>query len=441
MLAFAVILIIATLLLRSRQKRRINLELQKNNESLQAALKEKDNALKTAAKANAAKSEFLSNMSHDIRTPMTAILNLTELAMDELNEPDMLKDDLSKIKLSGNYLMGLINDVLDMSRIESGKMTLNPSVYTHADFISYMDSITLPLCEKQGVSFQWDKGSTSYDVYVDIIRFNQIFYNLLSNAIKYTPPGGSVFLEVKNNHVKDNVLYCDFIIRDTGIGMSEEFIKKLFTPFERAENVNAYTGTGLGLSITKQILDMMHGSINIESELKKGTTVTFQIPMPIATKEQISSLTDKNADTNSLQSLHNNSKETIRLLLAEDHPLNQEIITRILQKRNYEVHCVSDGSQALSQFASSEIGYFSAIIMDIRMPVMDGYEATKAIRALDREDAKSVVIIAMSANAYDEDVKKSMAAGMNAHLAKPVEAQKMYETLEEMIKDNTKQTC
>lgn len=432
-LMVAVLAVIAALLLRSRQKRLTNLALQESNESLQTALREKDAALKAAADANTAKSEFLSNMSHDIRTPMTAILNLTELSFDEMDQPELLKEDLTKIKLSGNYLMGLINDVLDMSRIESGKMTLNPSVYSHADFVSYMDSITTPLCEQKGVSFQWDKGSTAYDVYVDITRFNQVFYNLLSNAIKYTPPGGSVTLQVKNNQVIDGVLFCDYVISDTGIGMSEEFQKKLFTPFERADNVNAYAGTGLGLRITKQIIDLMHGTIHFDSKLGEGTTVTLRLALPVATELQcLKSLSCNASEDNAAPKC---VRKFARILLADDNELNLEIITRLLQKKGYEVMCTQNGAEALAAFSESAAGYFSAIIMDIRMPVMDGYEATRAIRALDRPDAKTIPVIAMSANAYDEDVRKSLAAGMSLHLSKPIETAKLFQALDELIGD------
>lgn len=384
-------------------------------------------------RATNAKSEFLSNMSHDIRTPMMAILNLTDLSLEEMDQPEQLKEDLTRIKMSGHYLLGLINDVLDMSRIESGKMTLNPSVYTHADFVRYMDSMTTPLCKQRKIHFTWDKGSTGYDVYVDITRFNQVFYNLLSNAIKYTPEGGSVSLLVTNNHVKDGVLYCDFVFRDTGIGMSAEFQKKLFTPFERAENVNAYAGTGLGLSITKQIVDLMQGTIRIDSEPDKGTTVTLMLPMPLATEAQRQASTNLRDATKESVSAHQAEKRLLRILLAEDHKLNQEIITRLLQKRNYEVSCTSDGAEALAAFMDRSAGYFAAIIMDIRMPVMDGLIATQAIRALDRPDAKIIPIIAMSANAYDEDVKKSLDAGMDAHLSKPIEPERLYETLAMLI--------
>ena len=373
-------------------------------------------------------------MSHDIRTPMTAILNLTDLSMEELEQPELLREDLGKIKTSGHYLLGLLNDVLDMSRIESGKMTLSPRVYTHADFVSYMDSMTEPLCKQRGIHFDWDKGTTGYDVYVDITRFNQVFYNLLSNAIKYTPEGGSVSLQVKNNRVEDGVLYCDFVIKDTGIGMSEEFQKKLFTPFERADNVNAYNGTGLGLSITKQIVELMNGTIHIDSALGKGTTVTVWLPMPIATKEQcqaaLNSGTALKADAASARS---DKSRVERILLAEDHKLNQEIIKRLLQKRNYEVQCTADGAQALEAFSSSAVGAYAAVIMDIRMPVMDGLAAAKAIRALKRPDAKTIPIIAMSANAYDEDVQKSLDAGMNVHLSKPIEPEKLYDKLTQLI--------
>lgn len=393
-----------------------------------------ESKLAGAEAANRAKTEFLSNMSHDIRTPMTAILNLTDLSLDELDQPDLLKEDLTKIKLSGSYLLGLLNDVLDMSRIESGKMVFNPSVYTHADFVRYMDSITKPLCENQGISFQCDMGNTDYDIYVDVTRMNQIFYNLLSNAIKYTRQGGIVSLQVKNNKVVNDVLHCDFVIKDNGIGMSEEFQKKLFTPFERAENVSAYVGTGLGLSITKKIVDLMHGTIHVESQPDAGTTVTVQLPLPLATEAQSLAARSSSAAAAVKAHIHPDEQEMIHILLAEDHKLNQEIITRLLKKREYTVHCTSNGAEAIDAFSESAAGFYSAVIMDIRMPLKDGFEATRAIRALDRPDAKDIPIIAMSANAYDEDVKKSMDAGMNAHLSKPIEPQNLYETLKKYIK-------
>lgn len=417
--AFAVLLIIISAVVWNTRK------LNRLNRRLRAEAARADSSSR-------AKSEFLSNMSHDIRTPMTAILNLTDLSLDELDQPELLKEDLRKIRVSGHYLMGLLNDVLDMSRIESGKMTLNPSVYTHAAFVNYMDSMTAPLCKQRKISFTWDKGSTGYDVYVDVTRFNQVFYNILSNAIKYTPEGGSVSLLVTNNHVKDGMLYCDFVIRDTGIGMSEKFQQKLFTPFERAENVNAYAGTGLGLSITKQIVDLMHGSIRIDSAPGKGTTVTLTLPMPLATEEQRRS-SGAGCPVKADGAAHDDGGREIRILLAEDHRLNQEIITRLLEKRSCDVQCTSDGAEALAAFSGSPAGYYAAIIMDIRMPVMNGLAAAQAIRALNRSDAATVPIIAISANAYDEDVKKSMAAGMNAHLSKPIEPEKLYEVLAQLI--------
>lgn len=216
--------------------------------------------------------------------------------------------------------------------------------------------------------------------------------------------------------------------------MSEEFQKKLFTPFERAENVNAYAGTGLGLSITKQIIELMDGTINIESALGKGTTVTLTLAMPIATEEQRAAA-HGNSDADRADSfVPDEGRPSMRILLAEDNQLNREIITRLLQKRNYEVECAADGAEALAVFSESTVGYFNAVIMDIRMPVLDGLSATKEIRALDRADAKLVPIIAMSANAYDEDVKKSLDAGMNAHLSKPIEPEKLFEALSRLIR-------
>ncbi len=391
------------------------------------------NALDEAKIASNAKSVFLSSMSHDIRTPMNAILNLTDMAMDEIHEPESLAADLQKIKVSSNFLLGLINDILDMSRIESGKLELNPSVYSFCDFVSYMESITLPLCKKSGVSFSWDRNGNWASIYVDITRFNQIFYNILSNAIKYTPAGGSVTMTISNYHIEDGLLYADFCIRDTGIGMSEEFQKKLFTPFERADEASAYIGTGLGLSITKQIVQLMNGTIHVESKLSEGTAVTIHLPMPLATEEQLQASASRNCIDSSIAQKTTVNEKNHCILLAEDHPLNREIAVRLLNRANYTVECAADGVEAVDMFARSKPNHYAAVLMDIRMPQMDGYQATRRIRAMDRKDANSTPIIAMSANAFDGDVKESMSTGMDAYIAKPIAAEKMYQTLAEQI--------
>lgn len=238
-------------------------------------------ALEQAQFANKAKSDFLSRMSHDIRTPMNAIINLTQLAKEELDNKETLLEDLKKLELSSTFLLGLINDILDTSRIDSGHFELKPERYPFEEFIRYIDSIIIPLCNQKKQNFVWSKGSTRLDIFVDKTRFNQIFFNILSNSVKYTPEGGQLVLSVTNNVIKDDILTCDFVISDNGIGVSKEFQKKMFIPFERENDTTAYTGSGLGLTIVKTIVEKMDGKIRIESEKGKGTTVFITLSMPI----------------------------------------------------------------------------------------------------------------------------------------------------------------
>lgn len=389
-----------------------------------------ENALKEAQIANKTKTEFLSRMSHDIRTPMNAILNLTDLSISEIDDKEKLINDLDKIKVSGRFLLGLINDILDMSKIESGKMELNPSVYSFSSFKNYMESIADPLSKQYGVNFTWERFETYPSIYVDIVRFNQIFFNILSNALKYTPKGGNVVMTINNTNIENDIITSDFIIKDTGIGMSEEFLKKAFSPFERADSVSAYVGSGLGLSITREIVRMMNGTIKIESTLGKGTTVTITLPLPIAEEDQKE---EKKEETivDLSESLENNSK--YRILIVEDYPLNREIIERILKKVGYNYESSQDGVEALSMYEKNEENYYSAILMDIRMPNMDGLTATERIRKMDRSDAKTIPIIALSANAFEEDKKMSLKAGMNAHLSKPINPKTLYKVLSELL--------
>lgn len=381
-------------------------------------------------KANAAKTDFLSRMSHDIRTPMNAIIGMTNLAKKSANVSEETLDYLEKINSSSNFLLGLINDILDMSKIESGSLNFNPSVYFYNDFLSNISAMFTPLCNNKNVTFIIERGLTENTaLFVDKVRFNQIFFNILSNAIKYTPNGGEVKYEMKNILVNNKNLSADYIISDNGIGMSEEFQKEMFNPFAREhDDTNTTEGTGLGLAITKNILDLMGGNINVSSKEGKGTTVIIHLEIPLAAKEQI--VTNKIAD-NLIGDL--NGK---KVLLVEDHPLNTEIAEKILENKGVTVVSAKNGLDGLNKFRSSDQYEFDAILMDIRMPVMDGLDTTKKIRKLNRPDAKNIPIIAMSANAYQEDIEKSLSAGINEHLAKPINPELLYATLEKFIGKN-----
>ncbi|MDD4850439.1 MAG: transporter substrate-binding domain-containing protein [Gemmiger sp.] len=376
-------------------------------------------------KANAAKSEFLSNMSHDMRTPMNAIIGFSDLGQDAQDVGEA-KEYLAKIKASGHYLMGLINDVLDMNKIEEGKLELHPEPYLYADFEQALHTLLLPKAEQRGVSLTFQQDAPpGIAVLFDPLRIQQIFVNLIGNAIKFTPKGGHVRFTVKAAPVEDGVLPLEFTVQDDGIGMSAAFVeKKLYKEFEQERNplANGETGTGLGLAIVKQLVTLMDGDILCESAPGKGTTFTLHFRPGVVAAPTAAPAKRNTAD---LAGKH--------ILLCEDQPVNVQIATRLLEKRGMTVATATNGQDGLALFAGSPPHTFDAILMDIRMPVMDGLEAASRIRSLPCADAKTVPIIALTANAFVEDMEKSQAAGMTAHLAKPIEPQKLYDTLSAWI--------
>jgi PAS domain S-box-containing protein len=385
-------------------------------------------ALRKAEQANNAKSDFLSRMSHDIRTPMNAILGLTALAMDEPGMTPEIRNYLGKIDNSSQYLLGLINDILDVSKIESGKLELHPKRYEFNEFRQMVRMMIEPLAQQKNIEFVFHPGSTMFPVFVDKLRFNQIFINLLSNAVKFTPEGGKVEFSVQNNLVTENTVTCEFVICDNGIGMSPEFMTKMYEPFSQADNavMGNLVGSGLGLTIVRSLVDLMHGNMRFESAIGKGTTVNLVLPLPLAPAIDKASEPETKDRETSLQG------KTI--LVAEDHPLNMEIVVRMLEKKGFTVMCARNGQEAVDTFLSSPVGSINAVLMDIRMPVMNGYEATVEIRKQDRPDARTIPVIALTANAYDEDVKNSLKAGMNEHLSKPIQPEQLFDTLRKYVR-------
>ena len=379
--------------------------------------RELETAVKNAKKASKAKSDFLSNMSHDIRTPMNAIINLTNLAMDDIRDEARLLSDLDKIKISSDFLLGLINDILDMSRIESGRLKLEPKIYTAERFENYLNGVMLPIFTAKNINLKIGKIGVVPALYVDEIRFNQIFFNLLSNAAKYTPEGGTVTFALHVLEADDSHFRAEYVIKDNGIGMSEEFVRRAFEPFEREKTVEAFTGTGLGLAITKAIVEALGGTIKLESEQGKGTTVTLLLDLPIPDARLVSeSLIKKNSEgIYQLASVMQG-----HALVAEDHPINREVIVRLLKKQGLSVDCVENGAMAVEAIEHSPEDYYQFVLMDIRMPVMDGLTATRRIRALANRRLAEIPIIAMTADAFVEDRNKCVDAGMNDYLSKPV---------------------
>lgn len=383
-------------------------------ESLQAALKQ-------AQAATKAKSVFLSNMSHDMRTPMNAIIGLSKLGM-ELNTVDELKKYLQDISFSANQLLDLINDTLDISRIENGKLTLNLEYIMSSQMMLEAVSASRVIAEQKGVHFVIVKdGMLDRMLYVDKGKIVKIFNNILSNAVKFTPAGGTVTFTVKRLSQTGMDANYKITVKDTGIGISDEFQKHIYEPFaqEHREYSSNIKGTGLGMTIAKEIVEFLGGKVVIESEPNRGTEVTVWISFRIAEENPLD--VQREDVSGCLKGKH--------ILLVEDHSLNAAIASKILEKAECLVTWAKDGEECCNIFTSYEPGYFDCVLMDIRMPVLNGLEATRRLRKLEREDARKIPVIAMSANAYEEDIRESLAAGMNAHIAKPINAAAVYETI------------
>ncbi len=380
-------------------------------------------ALAEAKRANAAKSEFLSRMSHDMRTPMNGIMGLTRLAMELPHATLEMAEYLHGIKSSSRYLMSLINDVLDMSKIESNKLMLMPQTFKAQELV---DDITLAIRnmakEKHiALNLQLVKTDLGY-ISADRVRLQQIFVNILSNAIKFSHEWGEIDWMIQRLSAEGDILHTKITIRDNGIGMSKEFLPKLFDPFEQ-EHIDVgteYVGTGLGMPIVQQLVHAMGGTIEVSSEQGVGTQVVIymdfkQVPDPTAVQEP------SKLDWSGMQGKH--------VLICEDHPINMQISCKMLEKQGVVVAQARNGQEGLVRFEESAPYAFDAVLMDIRMPVMDGIETTRAIRSLNRPDAQTVPIVAMTANAYESDRQQALQAGMNAHLAKPIEPELLYKTL------------
>lgn len=377
-------------------------------------------------RANLAKSEFLSRMSHDLRTPMNGIIGLTGLMQSRTDLPEEVTQDLNAIDDSAKYLLGLINDTLDMSKIESAKLTLNPEVISSKALLDAISSAINPMAQAKNIEIEVVPIHMEFGtIRVDKIRLQQIFMNVLSNAVKFTARGGKIRVTIECLHCENGIASDRVVIEDNGIGMSQKFLPHLFEQFSQEKNeVTAnYSGSGLGMSIVKSLVELMGGTIRAESELGKGTRITIFLDFQRVYDVKLSE--SKPAAPPSIAGK--------RVLLAEDHPLNAQIAVRLLEKQGMLIEQAQNGQIAVDKFDASPENYYDAVLMDIRMPVMNGLDAAKAIRAMDRNDAKSVAILAMTANAFDEDVQESRAAGMNAHLAKPIDPQKLYQALYDCI--------
>lgn len=376
-----------------------------------------------------AKTDFLSRMSHEIRTPMNAIVGMTSIAKSVAGDKDKVLECLDKLETSNQYLVNLINDILDMSRIESGKMELNPSSTDFQAFITFLDGMLRPQAEQKGISLILENGYVSgRSLITDELRLEQVLINIIGNAIKFTGAGGKILFQISQLEQDDQTVTLRFSVADTGIGIADSTIEGIFNSFEQAEKSTSakYGGTGLGLSISSRLVQMMGGTLQVRSKLGKGSefyfTLTFRYGELIPEKTP-----EKSADPDT------SDFSGKRILLVEDNDLNLEIAQTLLEMNGFLVECAKNGQEALDCFQEHPAGYYDAILMDIRMPVLDGIETSKRLRTMGRPDSRTIPIIAMTANAFDEDSRKSLDSGMNGHLSKPIQIEKLLSLLRDYL--------
>ena len=404
----------------AEQALKLNQELEEKQQELHKAVVE-------AQSSNKAKTSFLNNMSHDIRTPINGIIGMLTILEKSGNDSERAKDCLNKINESSKLLLSLVNDVLDMAKLESDTVVFNDESINLDEVCQEITESLSFQAEEKGLHVvgEHDDYSGIY-VWSNAVHLKKILMNLFTNSMKYNKVNGSIYMSMRTIERSEDHMTCEFKIRDNGIGMSEEFIKnELFTPFVQADNSarSDYNGTGLGMPIVKQLIEKMGGTITVESKLGEGSCFTVVLPFKIDTNARPEEKEDYNADISG-----------IRVLLVEDNELNAEIAEFMLTENGAKVETVKNGLEAVQRFEASEPGTYDVILMDIMMPVMDGLTATRTIRALERQDAKTIPIIAMTANAFREDAEKCMEAGMNAHLAKPLDDEKIKQTICEKLK-------
>ena len=433
-----VLLALISIVRAERSSKMIKIE-KETNQKLNKLRVAAEDALKVAESASKAKSTFLSNMSHDIRTPMNAIIGFATLALDDIRDGKKVEDYLSKILSSSKHLLGLINDILDMSRIESGKVVLEEQETDLVTTLQELQSIMEGQAKERKLKLHVDYSNLrDRHVYCDKTRLNQVMFNLLANAVKFTSEGGSIWLTMSQLEptceVEDRAIY-EIRVKDTGIGMDKAFIKHIFEPFERerTSTVSKIQGTGLGMAITKNIVDMMGGTIEVESQ--KGVGTEFIIRLELRLQAETGAANEEGAKQHS----HAEGVAEFagkRLLLAEDNELNREIACMLLSKYGFVIDTAENGQEAVDLVAASAPDYYDLVLMDIQMPVMDGHEATRKIRSLENKVLAKVPVVAMTANAFDEDRKAAKECGMNGFISKPINMQEVVQALRMCLQDH-----
>lgn len=416
----ALIHILKWRMLQGHQKQQMELQ-QKYTKELESKNRELEEAVFQAQKANAAKSNFLSRMSHDIRTPLNGIIGLLKIDELHFDDTELIRSNHEKMSVSANHLLSLINDVLQMSKLEDEEIELIHEPMNLKEISNEVGIIISSRTVEAGITLEFGKQELPVShVYGSPLYLRQVFLNIYGNCIKYNKVGGKIRTSLEYLGQENNIVTYRWSISDTGIGMSEEFLKHIFEPFvqEHSDARTVYHGTGLGMSIVKRIIDKMNGTIEVKSKEGEGSTFIITLPFEVVEQQEVKDkkqLTDLPANAN-ISGMH--------LLLVEDNELNAEIAQTLLEDAGAIITVVNNGQQAVDVFSEDSPKTFDAILMDIMMPVMDGISATKTIRALEREDAKTIPIIAMTANAFEEDIKKCIEAGMNGHLAKPLQIEK-----------------
>ena len=433
-----VLLALISIVRAERSSKMIKIE-KETNQKLNKLRVAAEDALKVAESASKAKSTFLSNMSHDIRTPMNAIIGFATLALDDIRDGKKVEDYLSKILSSSKHLLGLINDILDMSRIESGKVVLEEQETDLVTTLQELQSIMEGQAKERKLKLHVDYSNLrDRHVYCDKTRLNQVMFNLLANAVKFTSEGGSIWLTMSQleptYEVEDRAIY-EIRVKDTGIGIDKAFIKHIFEPFERerTSTVSKIQGTGLGMAITKNIVDMMGGTIEVESQKGVGTEFIIRLELRLQAEAGVA-----NEDGTKQHGHAEGGAEFAgkRLLLAEDNELNREIACMLLSKYGFVIDTAENGQEAVDLVAASAPGYYDLVLMDIQMPVMDGHEATRKIRSLENKVLAKVPVVAMTANAFDEDRKAAKECGMNGFISKPINMQEVVQALRMCLQDH-----
>ena len=433
-----VLLALISIVRAERSSKMIKIE-KETNQKLNKLRVAAEDALKVAESASKAKSTFLSNMSHDIRTPMNAIIGFATLALDDIRDGKKVQDYLSKILSSSKHLLGLINDILDMSRIESGKVVLEEQETDLVTTLQELQSIMEGQAKERKLKLHVDYSNLrDRHVFCDKTRLNQVMFNLLANAVKFTSEGGSIWLTMSQleptYEVEDRAIY-EIRVKDTGIGMDKAFIKHIFEPFERerTSTVSKIQGTGLGMAITKNIVDMMGGTIEVESQKGVGTEFIIRLELRLQAEARVAN------EEGAKQHGHAEGGTEFagkRLLLAEDNELNREIACMLLSKYGFVIDTAENGQEAVDLVAASAPDYYDLVLMDIQMPVMDGHEATRRIRNLKDKELAKVPVVAMTANAFDEDRKAAKECGMNGFISKPINMQELVQALRMCLQDH-----